>query len=247
MFLLFDKYSEANLSKDLEFKIVRIFDSDPTIKWPPRQVNLEVGGYPIERIPYVAAERTRPFFTDKMLQVTWYVVYGSIHDQKNTIVYEMIPYVMKAMKVDYGQILWVPCPMNYVEADYKQDCLEVIDCLEKVEEFNVRYRTRFRMGFAKMWLPIGDGFTKERVYLSNLNACIDMIVFHYAQCQVLNLGNFTTSTDRKKYNQQIDISGYENLLFADTEYFEKVGVQANRLLPEDSKAENKEAVWRRRS
>ena len=74
-----------------------------------------------------------------------------------------------------------------------------------------------------MWLPIGNGFTKERVYLSNLNACIDMIGFHYAQCWVLNLGNFTTSIDRKKYRQQIDICGYENLLFVDTEYFEKRG------------------------
>ena len=113
--------------------------------------------------------------------------------------------------------------MNYDEADYKRDCLEIIDCLAKVAEFNARYRTHFKMGFAKMWLPIGGGFVKERVYLSNLNACIDMIGYHYAQCRVLNLGNFTTSTDRRKYKQQVDISGYENLMFADVEYFEKWG------------------------
>jgi len=86
-FLLFDKYTEANLSKDLECEIVRIFDLDPTIKWPPRQVYLVVGGYPLERMPYLALERTRPFLTDETLQVTWYVVYGSIHEQKTTIVY----------------------------------------------------------------------------------------------------------------------------------------------------------------
>jgi len=50
-----------------------------------------------------------------------------------------------------------------------------------------------------------------------------MIGYHYAQCRVLNLGNFTTSTDRKKHKQQIDICGYENLMFTDTEYFEKWG------------------------
>jgi len=58
-------------SKDLECEIVRIFDLDPTIQWPPRQVYLVVGGYPIERMPYVAMERKRPgYFTDETLQIT---------------------------------------------------------------------------------------------------------------------------------------------------------------------------------
>jgi hypothetical protein len=40
-------------------------------------VYLVVGGYPLERMPYVAEERKRPgYFTDEMLQVTWYVVNG---------------------------------------------------------------------------------------------------------------------------------------------------------------------------
>ena len=103
----------------MECEIVRIFDLNPTIQWPPRQVYLVVGGYPLERMPYVALERTQPFLTDKMMQVTWYVVYGSIHKQKNTIIYKMLPHVMEVMKADYGKILWIPCPMNYEEEDYK--------------------------------------------------------------------------------------------------------------------------------
>jgi len=187
-------------------------------------VYLVVGGYPIERMPYVAEERKRPgYITDEMLQVTWYVVYGSVHEQKNTIIYEMLPHVMKVMKKDYGEILWIPCPMNYVEADYKRDSWEILDCLEKVSEFNARYGTHFKLGLGKMWLPIGEDFVKERVYLSNLGACLDVIGYHYAQCRVLNLGVFTTSTDRRRYFMPVDISGYENLLFADDEYFERYG------------------------
>ena len=130
---------------------------------------------------------------------------------------------MKVMKADYGEILWIPCPMNFEEADYKQDSLEILDGLEKVAEFNARYGTHFKMGFGKMWWPIGEGFVKERVYLSNLGACLDVIGYHYAQCRVLNLGAFPTSTNRRKYKIPVDISGYENLLFADDKYYKRWG------------------------
>ena len=76
-------------------------------------------------------------------------------------------------------------------------------------EFNARYGTHFRMGFAKMWLPMVEDYVKEKVYLSNLNACIDVIGFHYAQCRVLNLEVFTTSAARRKNKTPVDISGSE--------------------------------------
>ncbi len=59
---MFEKYTEANCSTDIECEIVRIFDLNPTYRWPPRQVYLVVGGYPIERMPYVEQERKRPRF-----------------------------------------------------------------------------------------------------------------------------------------------------------------------------------------
>ncbi len=121
-----------------------------------------VGGYPIDRMPYVEEEKKRPrFLRDEIMQITWYVVYGSIHEQKNVIIYEMLPHVMSVMKEDYGEILWIPCPMDYEEADYKRDYKEVLDCVEKVAEYNARYGTRFRMGFGKMWMPMGVEFEKE--------------------------------------------------------------------------------------
>ena len=148
---MFDKYTEANLSKDLECEIVRIFDLSPVRQWPPKQVYLVVGGYPLERMPYVTEERKRPgYITDEMLQATWYVVNGSVHEQKNTIVYEMLPHVRKVMKETYGEILWIQCPMNYKEADYKRDSWEILEGLEKVSEYNERYGTSFKLGFGKM-------------------------------------------------------------------------------------------------
>jgi len=221
---MFEKYTEANCSADFECEIVRIFDLDPTMRWPPKQIYLTVGGYPIERMPYVEEERKRPrFLRDEIMQITWYVVYGSIHEQKNTIIYEMLPHVMSVMKEDYGEILWIPCPMDYEEADYKRDGREVLDCVEKVAEYNARYGTRFKLGFGKMWLPMGVEFEKERVYLTNLNACLDVLGFYYQECRVLDLGIYTTSTDEKKFDYPVGITGRENLRFKHTEYFETWG------------------------
>jgi len=133
---MFEKFTEANCSTDIECEVVRIFDMDPTKRWPPRQIYLTVGGYPIDRMPYVEEEKKRPrFLRDEIMQLTWYVVYGSIHEQKNVIIYEMLPHVMNVMKEDYGEILWIPCPMDYEEADYKRDYKEVLDCVEKVAEY----------------------------------------------------------------------------------------------------------------
>ena len=177
---MFEKFTEANCSTDIECEVVRIFDLDPTKRWPPRQIYLTVGGYPIDRMPYVEEEKKRPrFLRDEIMQLTWYVVYGSIHEQKNVIIYEMLPHVMNVMKEDYGEILWIPCPMDYEEADYKRDYKEVLDCVDKVAEYNARYGTHFKMGFGKMWMPMGDDYEKERVYLANLNACLDVIGFYY--------------------------------------------------------------------
>ena len=186
-----------NRSKDLECEIVRIFDLDPTVHWPPRQVYLVMGGYPIERMPFVEMERKRDFLTDDVMQVTWYVVYGSVHEQKNVLIYEMLPHIMNGMNLNYGEILWIPCPTNFDEADYKRDSLEILDGIEKLSEFNAKFGTHFKMGFGKMWMPMGEEYVKERVYLSNLNACLDVIGYHYMNCRVLNLGILTTSTDRK--------------------------------------------------
>jgi len=212
--LMFEKYTEANCSTDIECEIVRIFNLDRTMRWPPKQIYLTVGGYPIERMPYVEEERKRPrFLRDEIMQITWYVVYGSIHEQKNTIIYEMLPHVMDVMKEDYGEILWIPCPMEYEEADYKRDSREVLDCIEKVAVYNARYRTHLRLGLGKMWLPMGVEFEKERVYLTNLNACMDVLSFYYQECRVLDLGIYTTSTDEKKFEYLVGITGRENLRF----------------------------------
>ena len=104
-----------------------------------------------------------------------------------------------------GEILWSPCPEKAAEADFRQDCLEVLDGFEKMEEFNARYGTSFRMGITKMWLPRGKEFERTRVYLCRLNAALDMVGYYYVQCRVLSLGNFTTTDETIRMGVAVDV------------------------------------------
>jgi hypothetical protein len=126
------------------------------------------------------------------------------------------------MGENYGEIMWIPCPTNFEEADYKRDSLEIIDGIEKLSEFNAKFGTHFKMGFGKMWMPMGPEYVRERVYLSNLNACLDVISYYYMNCRILNLGHLTTSTD-VHLTKPVGISGSENLMFLDCDYFTKWG------------------------
>ncbi len=86
------------------------------------------------------------------------------------------------MDAEGGDILWCPSPDDVEGADYRQDAMEVLDGYEKLEEFNCLHGTKFRLGLAKMWLPMGEMYERERVYHCRLGAALDMIGFYYVQC-----------------------------------------------------------------
>ena len=122
-----------------------------------------------------------------------------------------------------GEILWSPCPEDAEEADFRQDCLEVLDGYEKMEEFNVRYGMSFKIGLAKVWLPSGQEYEKTRVYLCRLNATMDMVRYYYAQCRVLTLGNFTTTDELNRMGLAVDVDNHGDRMFVAEEYLEKDG------------------------
>ena len=59
----------------------------------------------------------------------------------------------------------------------------------------------FRMGLAKLWLPRGQNYDRIRAYICRMGAAIDMVGYHYAQCRVLALGNFTTTADANRMGE----------------------------------------------
>ncbi len=124
---------------------------------------------------------------------------------------------MMAMDSTGGEILWCPCLEDADKADFRQDCMEVIDAFEKLEEFNIRYKKSFKMGLAKMWLPRGPDFERTRVYHCRLNAALDMVGYYYTQCRVLSLGNFTTTSEPSRDGVPIDVDNHGNRTFVTDE------------------------------
>ncbi len=157
-----ERRMEDNRSEDLMSECVRIFDMDPMKRWPLPTSNIMLGGQPFVRMPFVVDDIQRPYMKDGESPITLFVNFGSIRDQRNVLFYEILPFLME-MNSQGGEILWCPCPDNVEGADFRQDCLEVIDLNEKLEEFNHRYKTSYWMGLAKMWLPRGEDFEKQRV------------------------------------------------------------------------------------
>jgi len=218
-----DRYMEENRSEDIGCDVVRVFDVDPRIQWPLKKNNIVLGGYPMLRMPFVQDDRSRPqCLEDGESPITWFLTSGSVRMQKNVLVYEILPFLME-QEATGGQFLWCPCPENAVEDDFRQDCMEVIDGFEKLEEFNARYDMSFRMGLAKLWLPLGENYDMERVYICRMSAAMDMVGYYYTQCRVLALGNFTTTTEANRMGEVVDVENHGDRKFVTVEYLDKEG------------------------
>jgi len=200
-----ERYTEECCSEDIGAQVVRIFDVNPTKHWLLEVSNVVLGGHQLLRMPFVKDDRSRSqCIEDGKSPITWFLSKGTVRDQKNVLVYEVLPFLVEQDEIG-GQILWCPSSGNAYEADFRQDAQEVLDGFEKLEEFNNRYSMRFSMGLAKMWLPRGEEWDVERVYICRLSAALDMIGYFYSNCRVLSLGNFTTNTDGRKPGKVVDV------------------------------------------
>ena len=127
-------------------------------------------------------------------------------------------------QADYDtEILWCPYPNVIDGQDFRQDTMEVIDGFEKMMEFNARYETDFRMGLAKLWLPKGRAFDKDRAYICRMGAAVDMIGYHYVHSRVLPLGNFTTTDDKNRRGVMVDVENHSERKFVADQYLSEEG------------------------
>jgi hypothetical protein len=202
---------------------IRVFDMNPNKEWPLRVKNVVLAGRPFLRMPFVVDDIEREKYKkDGESPATWYLCFGSVRDQRDVLLYEVLPFLVE-MKAEGGDILWCPSTDKVENADYRQDALEILDACEKLEEFNTSHETKFRLGLAKVWLPRGKEFERERVYCCRLGAALDVIGFHYVQCRVLNLGVFTTTDDRQKGGEVVDVQCHGDMMFREETYLDASG------------------------
>jgi len=202
---------------------IRVFDRNPNKEWPLNVKNVVLAGRPFLRMPFVVDDIERgQHMKDGASPVTWYLCFGSVREQRDVLLYEILPF-LKEMNAEGGDILWCPSTEKVEGADYRQDALEVLDAYEKLEEFNVFHKTEFKLGLAKIWLPRGKEFERERVYCCRLGAALDVIGFHYIQCRVLPLGIFTTTEDRQRGTEAVDVQHHDDMLFREDAYLNTSG------------------------
>jgi len=214
---------EENRSEDIGCDVVRIFDVDPRKQWPQKVNNIVLGGNRLLRMPFMGDDRSRTqHLKDGDSPITWFLTAGSVRKQKLVLLYEVLPFLME-QEATGSEILWCPFPYDTENEDFRQDCMEVLDGYEKLLEFNARYDTNFRMGFAKLWLPRGKPFDKTRAYICRMGAAVDMIGYHYTQSRVLAFGNFTTTDNDKRMGETVDIENHSERKFIAEEYLDKEG------------------------
>ena len=197
---------------------LRIFDVNPARKWPLPSNNIVLAGRPFVRMPFVVDDIQRPTYKkDGEAPITWFLCLGSVRDQRDTLFYEVLPF-LREMGAGSGEILWCPCPDDVEGVDFRQDLMTILDACEKLEEYNYLCESQYKIGLAKMWLPIGEKFERQRVYHCRLNAGLDIIGYYYIQCRVLALGNFTTTDDKRKGGAKVDVECHGDRLFVEEEY-----------------------------
>jgi len=197
---------------------IRVFDRNPNKEWPLSVKNVVLAGRPFLRMPFVIDDIERDKYKkDGESPATWYLCFGSVREQRDVLLYEILPFLVE-MNAEGGDILWCPSTDKVEGADYRQDALEVLDAYEKLEEFNIFHGTLFKLGLAKVWLPRGKEFERERVYCCRLGAALDVIGFHYIQCRVLPLGIFTTTDDRQRGSEAVDVQHHDDMLFREDAY-----------------------------
>ena len=202
---------------------IRVFDRSPHKEWPVKVKNVVLAGRPFLRMPFVVDDIERQTYKkDGESPAIWYLCFGSVRDQRDVLLYEILPFLVE-MDAEGGDILWCPSTDKVECADYRQDALEVLDACEKIEEFNLVHGTKFRLGLAKVWLPVGKEFERERVYCCRLGAALDVIGFHYVQCRVLSLGVFTTTDDPQKGGEVVDVQYQGDIRFREDAYLDKSG------------------------
>jgi len=213
---------EENRSDDISCNVVRIFDVDPREKWPQIS-NIVLGPGKFLGMPFVEDDKPNTeYLSDEVSPLTWFLTVGTVRQQKQVLLYEILPYLVDQEDYD-TEILWCPFPCVIDGQDFRQDTMEVIDGFEKMMEFNARYDTEFRMGLAKLWLPQGKAFDRDRAYICRMGAAVDMIGYHYVNSQVLPLGNFTTTDDKNRMGVKVDVENHSERKFVADQYISDEG------------------------
>ena len=177
-----------------------MFDVNPTSTRAKVTEYVVLGGRDIKLMAQAAPDlRNRnKYYSDLDVPITWYCVGGSVADQRNFLIYEVIPDLHVNQGAKNTQIIWIRSHDSKVNTSFRTDILEVLDGVTKIKEFNLYHKTKFTIGLGKSWFAWGDQHNEAKVRVEQLNLALDAAAFYMIKCRTCNLAKFTTTNDPTK-------------------------------------------------
>jgi len=178
----------------------RVFDIDPASTRAKVIEYVVLGGRDIRQMAQAAPDlRMRnKYLSDLDVPITWYCCGGSVADQRNFLITEVIPDLFLNQSAKNTQILWIPSNESKIDTSFRTDVLEVIDGVTKIKEFNLFHKTKFTIGLGKSWFAWGDKNDEANVRVEQLNLALDAAAYYIIKCRTANLTKFTTTNEPSK-------------------------------------------------
>ena len=185
---------------DLPVVAQRVFDVNPASTRAKVTEYVVLGGCDIKQMSQAAPDLSNrnKYFSDLEVPITWYCCGGSVADQRDFLVNEVIPDLYLREGSKDAQILWIPSHDAKVNTSFRTDVLEVLDGVTKVKEFNLYHKAKFTVGLGKSWFAWGDKHDEANKRVEQLNLALDAAAFYITKCRTCNLTKFTTTNDPTK-------------------------------------------------
>ena len=150
------KFMENYVGNDIKFTLTRTFDKDP--RKPGGKLELGtmkyivIGGPDMRDMAVEEADRKNSrWYTDSQVPIVWYSCGGGLVNQREVLIYIVLPDLIMERQVNEAQIIWVPSHETRADINYMADIMEILDGVVKVKEFNIYSDTEFKLGFARNW------------------------------------------------------------------------------------------------
>lgn len=187
---------EEYQAEDFKIPATRTWD-DPNSY--PSMTHIVVGGIEVKNYPSVVPDnRQKDFLSPGKYPVVWYAVDGCIQDQKDMILFEILPECLNRRMCLNAQILWIPSNANKEWTDFREDCIQILDAFTKMHEVNIHYQAKFQMGLGTSYYSGLATDTSANVKIERLNLGIQVISHYIIGCRYLNLSKYTTVSTKQK-------------------------------------------------
>jgi len=200
----------------------RIFDIDPASSNAKVIEYVVLGDSNIRQMVQAAPDlRMRnKYLADINVPITWYCCRGSVADQRNFLVSEVIPDLFRNQSAANTQILWIPSNQSKISTSYRTDILEVIDGVTKIKEFNLFHRTKFTIGLGKSWFAWGNEYDEANVRVEQLNLALDAAAYYIIKCRTANLTKFTTTNEPSKSCPRLKVETHATFFMDPANYID---------------------------